>query len=334
MYKDRRSLYEKIEQSRKSKVITYVTGDRRGLEAQIHREVLDFFAQHFDKIGIVNKVTLILYTNGGDTIAAWSIANLIRQFSKRTFEVIVPRKAHSAGTLICLGANSIRMTKQATLSPIDPSISTPFNPKAEKVGSEIRYPVSVEDINGFVDLAKEELKINSEEHLANVLAVLANKVDPLVLGRAYRTRKQIRMLGEKLLGKHEDDQTKIKDIIDFLCSKSGSHDYTINRREARELGLKAPTISQKEYELYKTIYDDFAGELELVNPYDPEVILGAESSQNYEFKQAIIESIGGGSHSFVRKGVLSRQKIQIQQGVVRNAIHDQITYNGWSHEQA
>ena len=54
--------------------------------------------------------------------------NLIRQFTKN-LEVIVPAKAHSAGTLICLGADTIMMTRQATLGPTDPSLTGPLNPE-------------------------------------------------------------------------------------------------------------------------------------------------------------------------------------------------------------
>ena len=59
-----------------------------------------------------------MYTRGGNTLAGWSIINLIRQFCDE-LEIIIPSKAHSTGTLMALGANSIIMTKQATLGPID-----------------------------------------------------------------------------------------------------------------------------------------------------------------------------------------------------------------------
>ena len=38
----RKAIIAKIEKSRKSKVILYVTGDRRGMETQVHPEVIDF----------------------------------------------------------------------------------------------------------------------------------------------------------------------------------------------------------------------------------------------------------------------------------------------------
>ena len=42
------------------------------------------------------------------------------------------------------------------------------------------------------------------------------------------------MMAEKLLQNQVTDPEKMKKIIDFLCSESGSHDYTINRREVQE----------------------------------------------------------------------------------------------------
>ena len=80
MYADRKKIYEKIEKERNSKVIAYVTGDRPGLETRIGADTPDVFLEHLDKIGKVNKISLILYTCGGDTLAAWNIINLFREF--------------------------------------------------------------------------------------------------------------------------------------------------------------------------------------------------------------------------------------------------------------
>src|SRR6059036_2761917 len=145
MYSSRVEYYKQLEQVRGSKVLLYVTGDRRQLETQIGKEVLDFFVHHLDLIDHAKKITLYLYTNGGDVIAAWSIANLIRQFCDE-FEVIVSSKALSGGTLICLGADAIVMTKQAVLGPIDPSTNSPLNPQVPGAPPHVRAPVSVEAI--------------------------------------------------------------------------------------------------------------------------------------------------------------------------------------------
>lgn len=83
MFKDRIDLYKEIEDKTSSKLLVYVTGDRPGLETQIHAEVVDYFVNHLDTMGIQDKITLYLYTRGGNTLAGWSITNLIRQFCKK-----------------------------------------------------------------------------------------------------------------------------------------------------------------------------------------------------------------------------------------------------------
>src|SRR4051794_24368163 len=118
-------LLTSIERERGSRAIMYVTGDRPGWETQISPEVVDHFIDHLDPIVGSEKISLILYTRGGNTLAAWSIINLIRQFCNE-LEIIIPFKAWSAGTLMSLGANRLLMTKQATLGPIDPSINGPL----------------------------------------------------------------------------------------------------------------------------------------------------------------------------------------------------------------
>ncbi|MGA8992458.1 MAG: hypothetical protein WB500_19100, partial [Rhodoplanes sp.] len=79
-WQDRRVLLTKIEKARKSRALLYVTGDRPNQETIIHSDVLDHFVEHLDAIGVTGRISLILYTRGGDGMAAWSLFNLIRMF--------------------------------------------------------------------------------------------------------------------------------------------------------------------------------------------------------------------------------------------------------------
>ncbi len=332
MYKDRISLYQEIEKARDSKLITYITGDRRGLETKIASEVLEYFTEHLDIIEHSPKISLYLYTRGGETLAAWSIAHLIRQFCD-SFEVLVHSKAHSAGTLICLGASDIVMTKQATLGPIDPSVNTPLNPAVPGAPPESRISVSVEAINSFIELVKDT-GIDTSEDLATVMSALTSYVHPIVLGEAYRSRSQIRMLGKRLLSKNMEDGTKIEKILDFLCSESGSHDYTIYRQEARDaLGLKVSRPDDELYKIMKKIHTDISDELKLTEHYHPEIMLGKAPNCNYYFKRALIESIEGGSHKFVSKGQLIKIQNMEKKRVVEERIEDHRAFEGWEHER-
>ncbi len=334
MYTQRKEIYSQLEEKRESHVLTFITGDRPGLETQIHPEVYDFFANHLDKIGVVPKMSLYLYTRGGITLAAWALINLIKQFCDK-FEVIIPSKAHSAGTLICLGAETIVMTKQATLGPIDPSVNTPLNPQVPGAQPNARVPVSVEAIKGFLALAKDELKIKDQKQLTDVLIKLASEVHPLVLGEVYRARTQIQMLARRLIAGQIVEKEKIERIVNFLCSESGSHDYTIHRREAKnELGLNIEKPDDELYSIIKNIYDDIESELFLTSKLDPNSMLGSNPEVNYSFKRALIESVAGGSTYFVSEGFFRRITLPAPQGIQQPNIQDQRNFEGWRHENA
>lgn len=315
MYNDRIILYKKLEEEFNGKVLAYITGDRSGFTTNIAGDVIDPFIDHLDTFGAVKTIILYLYTRGGDTAAAWNIVNLIRMYCDELI-VVIPHKAHSAGTIISLGANEIIMTKQATLSPIDPSLNTSLNPKINEVAT---YPVSVEAVNGYIELAKNELGMNRAEELTNVLNKLTEFVHPLVLGQVYRTRAQIKMLAERLLKNQIEKEETIDKIISFLCSESGSHDYTINRREAKKnLGLNVNTPTPEQYKTIKSIYDDFCTELGLRSCNTLPL------NDVFSVRGAFLESIEGGSDYFVYEGRMQR--------TAPNAPLQRVdTYYGWRH---
>ena len=326
MNSERKQLYEAIEKERNSKLLVYVTGDKAGWETQIANDATDYISDQLDKIGVVEKISLLLFTNGGSTLAGWNIVNLIRQFCD-DFEIIVPSKARSTGTLMCLGANRIIMTKQATLGPIDPSVNTPLNPTVPNAGPQARVPVSVEAIKGFLELAKHELNLKDDKALADIFNVLADKVHPLVLGEVYRAIGQIQMLARKLLVNQVKDESKIEKIISFLCSESRSHDYTINRREAKnELGLNVEKPSDSLYDLINRTYMSIREELQLRTSFNPESYLGADSSKEYTIKRTLIESLAGSTDCFVSEGRFAKIELPPQMG-----IQDQRIFEGWKH---
>jgi hypothetical protein len=331
-YAERRALLQSWEAARESTALLYVTGDRPGLETQIHPEVLDLFSRHLDGVGTVETISLFLHTRGGVTLGAWSLVNLIRQFTRR-LEIIVPAKAHSAGTLMCLGADSIMMTRQATLGPIDPSVNGPLNPEIPGAPPQQRAPVSVEAINGFISFAKSELNLDTDEGKLGVLRSLTDRVHPLVLGEVYRSRSQIRMLGRRLIRNQMDDPEKVDKVLDFLCSESGSHDYTIYRQEARdELGLRVERPDDALYAIIRDLHADYAAEMEFGKPLSPETVLAGNPQASYSYVRGLIESVGGGSHRFISEGTYSSHQVQVAPGVMQPAVADSRTFEGWRHE--
>lgn len=67
-------------------------------------------------------LTLILDAPGGDGLAAERIIQICRSYSKGDFETIVPTRAKSAATMVCLGSDRILMSPTSELGPIDPQV--------------------------------------------------------------------------------------------------------------------------------------------------------------------------------------------------------------------
>lgn len=322
MYKERCDLYAQLEKRLDAKVITYITSDRANAGAVIAQDAIDLFIKHLDEMGSVPKISLYLYTRGGSTSAAWNIVNLIRQYCDE-LQVIIPRKAHSSGTIISIGANSIIMSKQATLGPIDPSINSSLNPVIPN--STSTCSVSVEAVRGYMDFAKEELGIKDVVALSNIYIKLSEFVHPLVLGDVYRTKAQIKMLAEKLLINQVQDKEKVQSIISFLCSDSGSHDYTINSYEAKHiLGLNVLEVDEEIDEIIQAIYVDFSDELELSKPFMIRECVKLPKGQ-YSFKRGFIESIKGGSYYFSTEGMVAKKNPQIE----HSELADTKFFEGW-----
>lgn len=290
----RRAIISKIQEARRSKVVCYVTGDRQNLETRIALDCHPLLFSHLREIGASEKVDLFLYTPGGITVAGWGLVHLIREFCKE-FAVLVPYKAWSCGTLICLGADEIVMGRLGQLGPIDPSTNTPFNPPIQgfPAAPQNTLPMNVEDVVSFIDLAKKEVGLRKDPGLAAVLDNLSrmNPYAPLALGAAHRVRPQIVKLATGLLGLHMGKQRQqIDHIVDILAKKLGSHDYLIGRKEAKEIGLK---VTDAPLELEKSmweLYSEYERLMELNTPYSPSTFLGQQQSATGTFFRAAIES--------------------------------------------
>ncbi|MFA7142250.1 MAG: hypothetical protein WC157_03025, partial [Candidatus Paceibacterota bacterium] len=146
-------LIRKIESERKTRVISYITSNRPPFATRIADDVVPLLGNLLDSIGKTKKISLLLFTSGGDMLVPIRIVKLIRNYCDE-FEVLVPYKAHSAGTLICLGADNIVMGKLGELTPVDPTTGHPFNPQNPNNPCQ-QLEVSVEDLNSYLLFAKE-----------------------------------------------------------------------------------------------------------------------------------------------------------------------------------
>lgn len=316
----RAKLYGTIEQQRQTKVIAFVTGERVGLETQIADDAVAPFVSILDTIGPTKRLSLILDTNGGHTSSAWRIIQLIRSFCDE-LEVIIPSKAKSSGTLISLGANKLVMTKQATLGPIDPSLTNhALAPEVKNArGDMVKLSVSAEAVRGYLCEVRKD--VTDPAAMAVIWNHLATQIHPIILGDLFRLGDQIREMARALLKRQVKDAAVAEKIVQLLCSDSGSHDYTINRRQAADVGLNVEKPDAAFYGLLMQIAQSYQLELQTLQPYSQATVLGADKQKDYRHIRGLIESSGNGEcFGYVSEGTL------LQKG---SNITDQKATEGW-----
>jgi len=294
---ERKLLIQQIEGLRKSRVITYLTSDRPGpINARVAMDIIPVFSKQLQKIGKVQNIDLFLYSTGGDTMVPWRLVSMIREYCDK-FSVLVPYKAHSAATMIALGADEIVMTDLSELSPIDPSTANIFNPQ-DPQNPQAKIPISVEDVMAYFDLAKNKFGIKNDEELAKIFNKFVEsnpQIHPLALGNVNRIHNLIRRLAERLLKSHKNpmEGKEIEKIVDYFTEKLYSHQYFIGRKEAKEdLGLKTVIYADEDLSKAMTdLYEEYAKEMELGKIWNPENELGINVSQTKrEYKIAFIET--------------------------------------------
>lgn len=284
----RKELIKQIQSIKKSKVIVYFTGDRQLAGARIAEDAVRPLYDHLLSIGKNAKVELFLYSRGGDVSVPWRIVSMFREFCDE-FSILVPYKAHSAATLICLGADKILMGKKAELGPIDPTLVKIMTGETAGPPQEI----SVEDVNSYISFIRERANINDQSALAQVISILANTLTPLTLGSVNRQNSHIRLVARKLLTSRKEklDEAKMNSIIETLTEKIYSHGHAIGRKEAQEIGLTVELPNEDLEAVLWKLYLEYEKILELNEPIDPLLILsGKEETHLDKIPIAVIES--------------------------------------------
>jgi hypothetical protein len=216
--------------------------------------------EHLRRIGSQECIALWLVSRGGHTEVPWKIVSLIREFTKR-FLVLVPYRAHSAATAVCLGADEIVMTEMSELGPVDPSRRHPLAPVAPRLDNATdggQISMSTQDLRHVLKFLERVIgKDLPPEVAATVYTSLFDKVHPLAIGALEQSWELSRQISESLLATHMDREgqaDEITRIVDRLSDYYKSHVYQINRREAKAMGLKvvdaSPEVAGAMWELY------------------------------------------------------------------------------------
>jgi hypothetical protein len=290
-------LIRQIEEARDSRLLVYVTGDRGPAGANIGDDAVRPIIEHLRQIGKVEQLDLFLYSRGGAIDVPWRLNNSFRRASD-SWSALVPFRAHSAATLLSLGADQIVMGPQAELGPIDPimtfSQASPTGPQQDAI--------SVEDIMAFARFAVERFGLEEEASRATSLSKLTDRLDAVALGNAYRTHSHIRYLARKMLtsrnaDSNSNEKADIDTIVATLAEHVYAHGHAIGFQEAQEIGLPVTAADAELDALMWQLLQEYETDLRLLEPLDPFDLVQESDRHTEPVTLAVIETAEG-SHEF------------------------------------
>lgn len=218
----RKKLYSTIEDELHSdlsvKVVAFFTSFR--YPVLIEDQDADMLEEVLANSEMDNRhLVLILNSPGGDALAAERIINICRSYSINGFSVIVPKMAKSAATMICLGADSIGMSKTSELGPIDPQILI----KDEK-GDPVKYQAAHEIMESYYKLldTANRTKGRIEPYLQQLARYDARDIRSIKSAQDLSESIAITALKSGMLKKFNEKQIK---------RKIGSGEKVVNSRQ-------------------------------------------------------------------------------------------------------
>jgi len=224
------------------------------------------FYKILNEIGDCERIDLFIYSRGGDASVPWKLVSLIRKYCEE-FNVLIPFRAHSAATMIALGADNIICCSGAELGPIDPSLTTPFNPRDPQTKAPIQ--INIEAVRAYLEEFVKDVIKNDDERL-KALEIFINRTNPLAIGEIFRQTKYIRQVAKKIMETSKKNKRKDLDkIIRKLIEETYHHRHAITSHEAKEIGLNVEFARSDLEKLMISLINDYLEELQYTKPLTP-----------------------------------------------------------------
>lgn len=219
-------------------------------------EVFDDLRKRFDQRPEHDKLVVLLESSGGDINAAYNISQLLRRYGKERLEIVIPRWAKSAATLLACSGDVIKMTPVSELGPVDPQI-TELNPLEDRL--ERFSPL---DIESTLELIRSEYAEGNKEMAA---ALLQRLQFPMTLGSFKKTLDLSKQYLGALLSTRmlRDRNDEAQEAARLLTEGYSNHGYCINLAECQKIGLEAVEIEEPQLGMIWEIHDLSSRRLEL-----------------------------------------------------------------------
>ena len=275
----RKHLYLELEKQIGIPIISFFTSFR--YPVMIEDSDADMLEGIFQKTDLSKGFALLLSSPGGDGLAAERIINLCRSYSGTgRYEVIVPGKAKSAATMICLGASKIIMSKTSELGSIDPQVTYVEDNRVKRF-SVYNIVKSYEDL--FLKAVKE--KGNLQPYLQQLANYDAREIAEFRTALSLSEDIAIKALKTGMLSNFSEKEIKKKIKIFLTPEKVKTHGRPIYAQDALKCGLNIEIKDLKE-KFWSTVYELY---VRLNNLVSTDNIAKCIESKDYSFRAKVEE---------------------------------------------
>ena len=207
-----------------------------------------------------DECTLILSTFGGDANAGYRIARALAH-TYNSFDVLVPFVCKSAGTLICVGANSLIIGDKGELGPLDIQITKPDEVSQISSGLDIQRGLIFlqgDAQNFFQNCFKqcnEVMRMNTKisgqfatSLTTGLFAPVFSQLEIMRIGEYQAALLLAYEYGRRLNLKFKNAKDK---TLEILTNNYFSHSFVIDRAEARTLFERVQYPTETEHFICK-----------------------------------------------------------------------------------
>ncbi len=203
------------------------------LDEDLERHVYEALRRH----GGGKEIYVVLSSKGGSVAVARKIVHLLREYFD-SYDVVIPFRAASAASLICLGARCIGMGSMSEIGPIDAHLSG-------SNGSDSGL-LSAADIEAIQPALQSWFGLRGYRFNARAVERLSKQVFLPSIGAAHRASNFVRSTALDFLAYQvPGPMRKRRRIVEFLCSRD-AHEYPITWDEAAAIGLNVARLTSEE----------------------------------------------------------------------------------------
>jgi len=245
----RQSLYRRLEEAVGRPVLSYFTNFYQPVNIESgDSDILEGLLQ---TMNLTNGLALVISSPGGDGLAAERVIRVCRSYSKTgKFVALVPSKAKSAATMICMGAERIVMGPTSELGPVDPQFA--------KDGSagHLRWFSVYNIVRSYEALFKAAIKAkgNLEPYLQQLAHYEAQEIAEFRAAIKLSDDIAVKALASGMMAGSAEGTIKRKIKIFIEPSATKVHGRAINREVATSCGLNIESWEVEE-ERWQTLYE-------------------------------------------------------------------------------